>query len=326
MLRKRHEAAEAAEQVAWDLDWNLLRTFMVIVQEGSITAAAQRLTLKQPTVSNALRRLEECLGRKLVERGPRIFEVTLQGQALYREALDMFGSVNRLSMLLGEATEVVQGHVTINMASHVETPLLDETLSQFHDRHPEATFSIAITSSSDAIEAVFSKRASLGICLVNRRHPALEYTELYREHFGFFCGPRHRLFGKTGLALSDLKGERSVSFQTDQLTDVLRPVAMLRAKAGIDETVVGISSNLEEVKRMIIAGLGIGPLPIHVVERDVKDGQLWRLPPYKDPPAIDIFLVRNPRARLNSAEAEFIRMLAERVEKTPHSERTYGLS
>ena len=79
---------------------------------------------------------------------------------------------------------------------------------------------------------MFSKRSSLGICLVNRKHPALEYTELYREHFGFFCGPHHRLFGKTELTLADLKGERSVSFQTDQLTDVLRPVAMLRARAG----------------------------------------------------------------------------------------------
>jgi DNA-binding transcriptional LysR family regulator len=328
MLRKRHLPADgdAADQVAWNLDWNLLRTFMVIVQEGSITAAAQKLSLKQPTVSNALRRLEECLGRKLVERGPRVFEVTLQGQALFREALDMFGSVNRLSMILSEMTEVVQGHITISMASHVTSPLLDETLGEFHARHPEATFSVAITSSSDAIEAVFSKRSSLGICLVNRRHPALEFTQLYREHFGFFCGPQHRLFGKRNLTLADLKGERSVSFQTDQVTDVLRPVAMLRARAGIDDTVVGQSSNLEEVKRMIIAGLGIGPLPIHVVERDVRDGQLWRLPPHDAPPAIDIFLVRNLKARLNSAEMEFTRILLEKIEATPLRERTYGLS
>ena len=76
---------------------------------------------------------------------------------------------------------------------------------------------------------------------------------------------------------------------------------------------------------MIIAGLGIGPLPIHVVERDVKDGLLWRLPPYEEPPAIDIYLVRNLKARLNSAETEFTRMLSEKVENTPLAERTYGL-
>lgn len=44
------------------LDWNLLRTFLVIGQEGSISRAAARLHLSQPAVSQALRRLEEQLG------------------------------------------------------------------------------------------------------------------------------------------------------------------------------------------------------------------------------------------------------------------------
>jgi DNA-binding transcriptional LysR family regulator len=228
-------------------------------------------------------------------------------------------------MMLSEMTAIVAGHVSITMASHVICPLLDETLSEFHARHPKATLSIAITSSSETIEAVSSKRTSLGICLVNRKQPGLDFTQLYREHFGFFCGPPHPLFGKKNLTLADLRGHHSVSFQTDQLTDVLRPVAMLRAQAGIDDAVVGTSTNLEEVKRMIIAGLGIGPLPIHVVERDLHDGLLWRLPPYESPPAIDIFLVRNLKARLNSAEAEFIRMLTEKIAQTPLEQRTYGL-
>lgn len=62
---------------------------------------------------------------------------------------------------------------------------------------------------------------------------------------------------------------------------------------------------------MISAGLGIGPLPIHVAEREVRDGLLWRLPPYDDPPAIDIFLVTNPRARLTRTEQAFIDTLLE---------------
>lgn len=132
------------------------------------------------------------------------------------------------------------------------------------------------------------------------------------------------MFGKTGLALSDLKGETSVSFRTDRLSDALRPVTLLRATAGIDDRVIGVSSNLEEVRRMIVAGLGIGPLPVHAVERDVRDGLLWRLPPYEDAPAIDIYLVSNPRARLNRAEAGLLRMLSQRVDALPLSQRTYA--
>src|SRR5699024_1482377 len=70
--------------------------------------------------------------------------------------------------------------------------------------------------------------------------------------------------------------------------------------------VIGTSWNLEEVRRMIVAGLGIGPLPIRVVGRDVRDGLLWQLPSYDDPPAIDIFLVTNPRDRLPRAERLFV--------------------
>jgi len=74
---------------------------------------------------------------------------------------------------------------------------------------------------------------------------------------------------------------------------------------------------------MIVHGLGIGPLPIHVVQRDVEQGNLWRLPPYEDPPAIDIYLVWNPRTTFNRAEAEFLNSLRRRIDETPVAQRNY---
>ena len=81
---------------AWNLDWNLLRTFMVIAEKQGITAAANVLGLKQPTVSAALQRLEASLGAKLVARGPRQFELTTAGRQLYEEAAEIFGAVAQL--------------------------------------------------------------------------------------------------------------------------------------------------------------------------------------------------------------------------------------
>jgi DNA-binding transcriptional LysR family regulator len=312
------------EALAWNLDWNLLRTYIVIVQERGITAAARRLGLKQPTVSNALKRLEACLGCELIERGPRSFRITAQGRALYRESAGIFGSVNRLASALEQAAEEIAGTVQLSMASHVMCPLLDETLEAFHAAHPAACIQIDITSSKGVIQSVLEKRAAVGICLVRDKLPELSYTLLYDEHFGFFCGSRHPLFGKSGLRLKDLKREQCVSFQTDQLNDVLQPIAILRAQAGFNKNIAGVSSNLEEVRRMVIAGLGIGALPIHVAERDVREGLLFRLPPYRNPPAVDIWLVRNPAASLNQAEREFVRILEHRIENTPMESRSYG--
>ena len=311
------------------LDWNLVRTFVVIVQEGSITGAAQRLDLKQPTVSNALRRLEDTLGHRLIDRGPRRFAPNVHGEALFAQALDMFGSIDRLPLILSDLDAEVSGEVVLAMASHVVSPLIDNTLAEFQRLHPRARISIRVRPSVQVIEDVRSKTCSLGICLQREPDPALDTTHLYTEHFGLFCGPGHKLFGKSGLTLADLRNERSVSFDTDQLDDVLRPIAMLRARAGFAGQPAGVSNNLEEVRRMVIAGLGIGPLPIHVVRRDVADGLLWRLPPYEDPPAVEVGVVRQPANRpgnrLSMAEQAFWAVLSGLIEATPRDQRTYGL-
>ncbi|HET7411282.1 MAG TPA: LysR family transcriptional regulator [Pararhizobium sp.] len=311
------------QRLPWELDWNLLRTFLVIVEEEGITAAANRLRLKQPTVSNALRRLEDRLQKRLIERGPGRFAVTPAGRLLYSEAVEIFGSVSRLNVLIRDMGEEITGHVSLAMASHVISPVLDETLSRFHRLHPSATYGIDIMTSEDVITRILQKQASFGVCLVREKRPQLEYTRLFREYFGFFCGPGHRLFGRGGLTLSDLQGETSVSFRTDRLTDALRSVALLRAEARLDDRVVGLSSNLEEVRRMITAGLGIGPLPIHVAKRDVELGLLWRLPPYDSPAAVDIFVVHNPRTHFNRAERGLLDLLLARIAQVPISARDY---
>ena len=314
---------DRTDRLPFDLDWNLLRTFLVIVEEQGITAAADRLRLKQPTVSNALRRLEDRLERKLIIRKPGRFEVTPEGQKLYHEAVEIFGTVSRLPVLLRRVGDEVVGHVTIALASHVVSPHLDMVLAEFHQRHPRATFTMEVSTSHNVVAAVTQKRASFGICLVHQTLPKLQYAQLFREYFGLYCGPRHRLFGETDLELDDLRSETFVSFQTDRLSDALRPVAMMRATAHIDGRRVGTSSSLEEVRRMTICGLGIGSLPLHIARNDEANGMLWRLPPYKDPPAIDIYLVWNPRAHFNRAETGLLGMLREMIETTPQRERDY---
>ncbi|MCG7506011.1 LysR family transcriptional regulator [Mesorhizobium retamae] len=311
------------ERLVWDLDWNLLRTFVVIAEVRSITRAAEHLNLRQPTVSNALRRLEDRIGRQLVERDATRFELTEVGKLLYEQSVEVFGAISQLPRLVRGVSDDVTGHVTIAVASHVVSPLFDRVLGEFHQSYPRATITIQVAPSIEVTKQVRERRASFGLCLVSQRDPTLTYTMVYREFFGFFCGPTHRLFGQKELRLEDLEGEMSVSFQTDHITDALRPVALLRSEARLDASVVGVSSSLEEVRRMIIAGLGIGPLPLHVARRDVSDGTLWRLPPYKDVPAIDIYLLVNEQRPMNRAESALLDGLQRAIADTPVEERTY---
>jgi len=310
--------------IAWELDWNLLRTFMVIAQEKSITKAADYLQLKQPSISNALRRLEEKLGCQLAERGPRSFKMTANGDALYLECKELFGTIGRLPNIIQDKHENVQGHVNIVMASHVMTPMLDDTLRDFHERNPKATFSISVKGSQEVVKSIQEKQATFGICLLRKQIENLKTELFYREHFGYFCGANHPLFGKEDITLNDLRGQQRVTFYTDNLGDVLHPVAVLRGQAQLSDAVTGVSNNLEEVRRMIMAGLGIGPLPTHVVERDILNNRLWPLLPPGTSPAIDVFMIQHPKAILNVAEKEFLRMLDQKILNTPLAERTYG--
>ncbi|WP_112323165.1 LysR family transcriptional regulator [Oceanibium sediminis] len=314
---------DQAATVARQLDWNLLRTFVVLSESASVSDAAGRLGLKQPSVSAALKRLEMVLGKQLIDRGPGRFALTEAGEMLRREAMEINGQVLRLATLMRDVTDEVTGDVRIALASHVVCPLLDDALGDFHRTHPKATLSIAVHSSIDAIDAVASGRAAFAVALVRNHSPKLEYARLYRERFGLFCGPNHPLFGRPGLKPEDLAGFTAVSFDTDRLQDVLRQVALLRARVNLSDQIVGTSSALEEVRRMIIAGLGIGALPVHVAARDVRDGLLWPLPPHENLPAVDVYLTHNPKARLNRAEAALLGMVLKRIADVPMAERTY---
>ncbi len=313
-----------ADRLTRDLDWNLLRSFVVIAESRSITDAAQRLRLTQPSVSTALQKLEKLIGKRLIDRAPGRYELTRAGAVLYQEAVEIHGSVHRLSTLMRDMTDEVRGHVRIAVASHVVCPLFDQVLTDFHAAHPRATLSISVLGSSSALASVAARTASFAICLVHRRDPKIEYLRLYREFFGLFCGPPHPLFGREGLEQRDLAGHSAVSFETDSLHDALRSVTLLRAQSELNEQIIGTSSHLEEVRRMVIAGLGIGPLPLHVVARDVQDGLLWRLPPYVEPPAIDVHLAWNPKATLNRAETALLDAMKYAIRAVPISARTYG--
>lgn len=313
-----------AERLTRELDWNLLRSFVVLARSRSITDAAQQLRLTQPSVSTALKKLEDRVGKKLVDRAPGRFALTPAGEVLYREAVEIHGAIYRLSTLMRDMTDEVTGHVRLALASHVVCPLFDRVLAEFHADHPRATLSISVQRSAAALASVAARSASMAVCLVHRRDPKLDYLRMYREFFGLFCGPPHPLFGRTGLTQADLAGHSAVSFETDRLHDALRAVTMLRAQSEINEQIIGTSSHLEEVRRMVIAGMGIGPLPLHVVARDVAEGLLWRLPPHDAPPAIDVHLVWNPKAVLNRAEQSLLDRLRTRIAATPIDARTYG--
>ncbi len=305
------------------LDWNLLRTFLVIVEEGGVTRAACRLGLTQPAVSQALKRLEDQLGCPLIERGQGRFAVTRAGALIHEEVRDIFGTIARFGLLVHDAPgqEVVSGTVRLLLVSRIEAAILDAVLQRFNALHPAADLRIDVMASADIHTALQQKAACCGIGLLRDQPAHLEHRMFTRQTFRFYCGPRHRLFGRSGLEPADLKGESWVSFTSDQIDGMMAPLAVFRVQEGLGTRIAGASSNMDEVRRMIVAGLGIGPLPMHAAARAVAEGRLWPLPPEEGVCPMNLHLMWNPAARLNRAEQAFLAVALDALESIPPERR-----
>jgi len=294
------------------LNWNLLHTFLVIVEERSITRAADRLLVRQPTVSAALQRLEDTLGGQLIQRDSRRFVLTKRGELLYKECVDIYRSVARIGDKLSEEHDDLTGLARLLVVTHVVLPVLDRALTSLNRRHPGVGVRIDVANSQDIVRSVSQKLSPFGFCLLSKPLAGLDCQPLLREEFGILCGRDHPLFGLHDIPLAELRDEPFVALACGQ-DGALEPMVSLREGAGLGTRVVGSSPNLEEVARMIAAGLGIGILPLASVQGALENRMLWNLAAAADGLGADLYFVSNPAMPLSAAEAAFLRIFQEQI-------------
>lgn len=302
------------------LDWNLLRIFMVVMQEKSMTKAAAALYRTQPAVSQAMRRLEESAGVQLFERRRSGLLPTRAGQELLEQVRPIFASIARMPQAFSQAPRAVSGKITLLSIDQVKSPEIDRAIERFFYDHPAVDLEITIETTAKILRAVTLGTVTLGITdgVIPEN---LSKRELLTERFGLFCGPNHRLAGIHDVSDAELRAEPFIGFNADVLGGKhMSDVTAYRAKASIGQRVRGQSPYVNEVRRMIELGLGIGFLPLHLAEPFVAKGSLWRLPPYGQEPSAKIYLVTNSEIQLSEAEklfCDYVNVQAERAGPMP---------
>ncbi|HIF3258088.1 TPA: LysR family transcriptional regulator [Salmonella enterica] len=118
-------------------NYNDLYFFMLVVQEGSFTGAAQRLGLAQSGISRAIRELETRLGVRLLVRTTRKLSLTQAGEQLYRTTLSGFDSLNQGLATLAHYRSTPSGIVRINVSQHSIDKVLLPRLAVFQQRYPD---------------------------------------------------------------------------------------------------------------------------------------------------------------------------------------------
>ncbi|WP_105665636.1 LysR family transcriptional regulator [Cronobacter dublinensis] len=118
-------------------NYNDLYLFMLVAQEGSFTAAAQRLGLAQSGISRAVRELEHRLGVQLLVRTTRKLSLTQAGEQLYQTVESGFTALDSGLATLAHYRNTPSGTVRINASQHLIDKVLLPKLSIFKQRYPD---------------------------------------------------------------------------------------------------------------------------------------------------------------------------------------------
>ncbi|CAM4128454.1 LysR family transcriptional regulator [Bordetella muralis] len=255
--------------IATSLDLDAVRAFVQIVELGSFTRAAEALQITQAAVSLKLKRLEDRVGFRLVERTPRYVELSAQGNAFLEHARALLDTHDRaLSVFSG-----TRQRLTIGISDHVAGPELPTLISRMNAQDPDLVIEIRIGSSGDLIQRY--ERREFDTVIVRQHLGRADGQMLAEETLGWFAAPGWQPRANEPLPLATLAEPCGVRALAGKLLD----------EAAVPWTEVFVGGGVAAVAAAVMAGLGIAALaprmlPFGAVDIGAKLGlpALPRLP------------------------------------------------
>lgn len=138
------------------MEIRILRYFLTVVREESITKASEVLHITQPTLSRQLAQMEKDLGVKLFDRGTRKIKLTNEGILLRRRAEEILQLVDKTEKELVEQEEQVEGKISMGCGEIAAVQLLSQIIKSFRQKYPLVTFDI-FTATADLVKEQMDK-------------------------------------------------------------------------------------------------------------------------------------------------------------------------
>jgi DNA-binding transcriptional LysR family regulator len=130
------------------LEWTALRDFLAVAESGSLSAAARRLGVSQPTLTRRMAALEERLGTELFLRTPRGLELTETGEAILEPARHMEQQVRNVEVAVTGRDRALAGPVRITATEGLAIDWLTPELATFQRTHPEIEIQFLIRNTN----------------------------------------------------------------------------------------------------------------------------------------------------------------------------------
>ncbi len=243
------------------LDPRLLRAFVAIADSGSFTAAADRLHMTQSTMSQQIARLEEAIGRELVDRAARPVRLTVTGERLLGHARRILSLQSEALTLVAETSGTTS--VRIGMPDDIATPERARAFAAFAKRLKEARLDVTTGLRSDLTRRY--RAGELDIVVLKEDTPSADSWASFEEPIAWFIA------GDAAAALPD-----PVPLVTFPPGGLYRDAMFERLERERRRWYVAFTSaSLRNVLMAIEAGLGLSLLPV-----DATKG--WRVRPFAE--------------------------------------------
>lgn len=178
--------------------------FRVIMEVGTVTAAADRLHVSQPAVSKILAQLEQDLGFRAFLREKRRLIPTPEAQALYFEVRRAFVSLDHLTRFARDLKGLRQGHLVVAAIHAASSGWLPGLVAEFLRAHPGLSVSLQTMDSPHATQAVATGHADLGIAQFEVPVEYVHRESLQSVEAVCVVPPRHPLSTRRAIRPADL--------------------------------------------------------------------------------------------------------------------------
>ncbi len=257
-----------------------LTTFCAVLSEGSMTAAADKLFLTQPAVSQQIRNLEEELGVELLVRGVRQVKSTIQGQMLYDYAKRILFLTQQAEVSIRAMSQEISGDLRIGTLNSIGLYMISPIIGMFLKHNSRLRIKLVYGTGDKIISEMRSKNINIAILPDLKKEYGIEF-EHFEKRFLFkdemwLVGSGRDTSLPSNVDLGHLGSRPLVSF-AEKYPSFRMSIEKKFHEVGVDPEVVFESDNVGTLKRVIESGLGWGFLPAHSIRKQVKTNRLTQI-------------------------------------------------
>lgn len=239
------------------MEFYQLGYFLEIARQRSFTRAAGRLHMAQPALSQQMKNLETELGTPLFIRGRKETQLTAAGKAFLPRAEALLSQAEAAKAAVSDVAQLRGGKLVIAAIPSVCACLLPGVLRSFKQQHDKVALQLIEDSSERVADYVESGRADIGFLQLPASKSAFKSQTVLTESFVLLVGRAHELAKQKEATLKQLAAEAFIFYKGRARDAALESCR----KAGFEPRIVCESGELETVRSLVAAGLGIAIVP-----------------------------------------------------------------